>query len=96
MRPARLPEKVTMRKETEIRECVFLADALFECKDYKDSAAEYRKAIRIDGTDADLHSYLLNSLTESGDWAAAAGEDFHLSDSLVRKGARKFSGFFHR
>jgi tetratricopeptide (TPR) repeat protein len=94
LRPGRLTEKVSLKDETRVRESVLLADALFECKDYKDSAVEYRKAIAIDGGDPDLHSYLMNALTEAGDWTSAAGEDFHLSDSLVRQMTKKFGSFF--
>jgi cytochrome c-type biogenesis protein CcmH/NrfG len=66
-----------------------------QCKDYKDAVLEYRKAAALDPENSDLHSYLLNAITESGDWTAAAEEDFHLSDSLMRQLPKKIGGFFH-
>jgi tetratricopeptide (TPR) repeat protein len=95
MRPGRLTEKPTLKKETSIQEGVLLADALMQCKDYKDAVLEYRKAAALDPENSDLHSYLLNAITESGDWTAAAEEDFHLSDSLMRQLPKKIGGFFH-
>jgi tetratricopeptide (TPR) repeat protein len=94
MRPARLTEKPTLKNETRLQECVLLADALVECRDYKEAVAEYRTATSIDPNNSDLHSYLLNALTESGEWTAAAEEDFRLSDSLVRQLPKKIGGFF--
>jgi tetratricopeptide (TPR) repeat protein len=95
MRPSRLTEEPTLRSEIRVRECLLLADSLVECKDYKDAVSEYRLATTIDPKNSDLHSYLLNALTESGDWTSAAAEDFRLSDSLMRQLPKKIGGFFH-
>jgi predicted Zn-dependent protease len=96
MRPGRVTEKPTLKNETTIQESVLLADALFACRDYKDAILEYRKACAIAPENTDLHSYLLNAITESGDWASAAAENFHLSDTLMRQLPKKIGSFFNR
>ncbi len=95
LRPGRLQEKLTLQKEIKISEHVKLADALLEAKDFDNAAIEYRKAIAIDGDNADLHSYLLNVLTEKGDWGGAAGEDLHLSNTLVQHLPKTIDGLLH-
>ena len=95
LRPGRLEDKIVLQKEKQVREYTLLADALVEAKDYDNAMIEYRKAIALDANDPDLHSYLLNVLTEKGDWGAAAGEDLHLSNSLVQQMPKSIDGFFH-
>ncbi|HEY9757384.1 MAG TPA: tetratricopeptide repeat protein [Oculatellaceae cyanobacterium] len=96
LRPGRLPTTPSkLEAERQEHEAVLLADALFESKNFDDSAKEYRKAIAIHPDDSDLHSYLLNALAEKGDWGAAAGEDLNLSNSILKELPKNLGGFFH-
>lgn len=95
LRPGRLPTTPPkLDAERQEHEAVLLADALFESKDFDDSAKEYRKAIAIHSDAPDLHSYLLNALAEKGDWGAAAGEDLNLSNSILKQLPKNLGGFF--
>ncbi|HEY9787053.1 MAG TPA: tetratricopeptide repeat protein [Candidatus Obscuribacterales bacterium] len=90
IRPGHLgfDDKSASTKERKMLEHVALADMLLETRQLADSINEYNKAIELNPDDVDLHSYLLNVLTEKGNWVEAAKEDFILSGKIVGRAAR--------
>jgi len=94
IRPDHFDDLPELKKETEIREEVLLGDALYESRDLTDAIAEYKKAVALNPDDPDLRSYMLNLLTEKGDWSAAASENLSLSNNIVRKIPQNIGDFF--
>jgi tetratricopeptide (TPR) repeat protein len=94
IRPSHFKDVPELKKEVEIRQEVLLADALYDCRDLDDAIAEYKKAVALNPDDSDLRSYMLNLLTEKGDWSSAASEDLSLTTNIVRKIPENIGNFF--
>ena len=71
--------------EREVINHVLLADMLRESGHLDQCISEYRLALKLSPADTDLHSYLLDALTEKGDWLGAAQEDFAISNAMVSR-----------
>ncbi len=56
---------------------------LLETRHLKEAVAEYAKAVELNPSDVDLHSYYLNALVENNNWVEAAKEDVVLSSKIV-------------
>jgi tetratricopeptide (TPR) repeat protein len=87
LRPNRIRFTSTSKKELEANERTVLADMLLETRNVKDTVAEYAKAVELNPSDVDLHSYYLNALVENNNWVEAAKEDVVLSSKLVGRAA---------
>ncbi|MGH9548676.1 MAG: tetratricopeptide repeat protein, partial [Terriglobales bacterium] len=85
VRPGRIDFAHLLAKEREAAEHAMVADMLAETRQLDDSAKEYRIAIELSPNDVDLHSYLLNIYTESGNWMGSAKEDWEISNKLMGK-----------
>ena len=83
IRPGRLNFAGSSKKELEATEHTALADMLLENRQVKDVVAEYAKAVELNPSDVDLHSYYLNALVENNNWVEAAKEDVVLSSKIV-------------
>lgn len=83
IRPGRLNFAAGSKKEAEATEHTALADMLLENRQLKDVVAEYAKAVELNPSDVDLHSYYLNALVENNNWVEAAKEDVVLSSKIV-------------
>lgn len=83
IRPGRLNFTASSKKELEATEHTALADMLLENRQLKDVVAEYAKAVELNPSDVDLHSYYLNALVENNNWVEAAKEDVVLSSKIV-------------
>jgi len=83
IRPGRLNFTASSKKEAEATEHTALADMLLENRQLKDVVAEYAKAVELNPSDVDLHSYYLNALVENNNWVEAAKEDVVLSSKIV-------------
>ena len=88
LRPNRINFKPTnSKKETEASDRTALADMLLETRQLKECVAEYSKAVELNPSDVDLHSYYLNALVENNNWVEAAKEDVVLSSKIVGRAA---------
>ncbi len=88
LRPNRISFKPTdSKKETEANNHTVLADMLLETRELKSCVEEYAKAVELNPSDVDLHSYYLNALVENNNWVEAAKEDVVLSSKLVGRTA---------
>ena len=85
IRPGRLNFSTNSKKEVEAINHTALADMLLETRQIKDVVAEYAKAVELNPSDVDLHSYYLNALVENNNWVEAAKEDIVLSSKIVGK-----------
>ncbi|MCC7532050.1 MAG: tetratricopeptide repeat protein [Candidatus Melainabacteria bacterium] len=87
LRPNRLSFTSTSKKEIEALNHTAVADMLMETRQLKDVVAEYAKAVELNPSDVDLHSYYLNALVENNNWVEAAKEDVIISNKLVSRAA---------
>jgi len=87
LRPNRIKFESTSKKEVEANDRTAMADMLLETRNLTDAVAEYAKAIELNPSDVDLHSYYLNALVENNNWVEAAKEDVVLSSKLVGRAA---------
>lgn len=83
IRPGRVSFDVKSKKEKEAAEHTVLADMLLEYRLLNDCVAEYAKAVELNPSDVDLHSYYLNALVENNNWIEAAKEDVVLASKIV-------------
>jgi tetratricopeptide (TPR) repeat protein len=96
LRPDKFTDRSELRKETELRDHVLLADMLYEVKDYDDAIVEYRKAIALNPDDGDLHTYLLTVYLDSQKWSEAVGEDLAFSQNLIKKVPEGIGNIIHK
>jgi protein involved in temperature-dependent protein secretion len=87
LRPNRLSFTSNSKKEIEALNHTAVADMLMETRQLKDVVAEYAKAVELNPSDVDLHSYYLNALVENNNWVEAAKEDVIISNKLVSRAA---------
>ncbi|MBX9948630.1 MAG: tetratricopeptide repeat protein [Candidatus Obscuribacterales bacterium] len=87
LRPNRIKFESNSKKEVEANDHTAMADMLLETRNLTDAVAEYAKAIELNPSDVDLHSYYLNALVENNNWVEAAKEDVVLSSKLVSRAA---------
>lgn len=83
LRPNRINFSSTSKKEIDAFNHTALADMLLETRQLKEAVAEYAKAVELNPSDVDLHSYYLNALVENNNWVEAAKEDVVLSSKIV-------------
>ncbi len=83
LRPNRINFSSTSKKEIDAFNHTALADMLLETRYLKEAVAEYAKAVELNPSDVDLHSYYLNALVENNNWVEAAKEDVVLSSKIV-------------
>ena len=93
--PGRLELSKMSATEKACYSCVLLADALNSKHQSEDCIKEYRNAIALNPEDVDLHSYLLEALSDAGDWIAAAREDMETSNQMVKKMPNAFRQIFN-
>ncbi len=70
---------------------VALADMLYECEDYADCCAEYRRAIQFDPNNLEWHMCLLSALMSKGDFLEAVKEDLIVTNGIVGRAPRVVS-----
>ncbi|HIA51593.1 MAG TPA: hypothetical protein EYN91_05825 [Candidatus Melainabacteria bacterium] len=87
LRPNRIKFEAASKKEAEANDRTAIADMLLETRNLKEAVAEYAKAVELNPSDVDLHSYYLNALVENNNWVEAAKEDVVLSSKLVGRAA---------
>ena len=94
--PGRIELSKMSAKEKACYSCALMADALSAKHQQEDCVKEYRNAVALNPDDVDLHTYLLEALTESGDWMGAAREDFETSNRMVQKMPDGIRHFFNQ
>jgi tetratricopeptide (TPR) repeat protein len=85
IRPGKIAVDTSTSKEQQLAQHVVLGDMLRQRHQLPQCIDEFRKAVEMDPQDVNLHCYLLEALTESGDWIAAAREDLETSNRIVAK-----------
>jgi tetratricopeptide (TPR) repeat protein len=85
VRPGRIALTKLFGKEEKAAEHILLGDMLFQKRLLAESSKEYHAAIELTPNDVNLHTYLLEVLSEAGDWVGAAQEDLETSKQLVGK-----------
>ncbi|MBZ0185811.1 MAG: tetratricopeptide repeat protein [Candidatus Obscuribacterales bacterium] len=84
LRPGRLTFSDDLSdRDPQIRAA--LADMLLETNQFDNSIKEYREAINLSPNDKALHSYLLHTLAQKGDWVEAAKQNFVLSNKILKE-----------
>ena len=58
---------------------------LMETRQLPDAIKEYELALAADPASVDIHTYLLNALSENNQWFRAAQEDMNLSNKLLMR-----------
>jgi tetratricopeptide (TPR) repeat protein len=85
LRPGHVDTSHLLSKEKEAAQHAELADMLFQNHQIDDAIKEYRLAAALNPDDVDYHEFLLNALSEKGDWLGAASEDWAVSNKLLGK-----------
>lgn len=83
------PGKIDLSKlepaEKQCMQHVLLGDMLLQMHQLDDATNELKAALAVNPSSIDLHSYLLNVYSESGNWVGSAQEDWEISRNLVGK-----------
>jgi tetratricopeptide (TPR) repeat protein len=85
LRPGHLDTSKLLAKEKEAAQHAELGDMLLQNHQIADSIKEYKLAANLNPDDVDYHEYLLNAMTEQGNWLGAASEDWAVSNKLLGK-----------
>lgn len=96
IRPGRIDwNSVSKKEHQEAAKHAILADML-RPKRLQDCIKEYRLAAELNPDEVAYHTYLLDALSESGDWMGAAGEDWQASHKMVSKIPEQFGKMFDK